>query len=231
MTRYFEKILKHPGFIAVEFFALCILTPGYIIYTKSAPFMFAFLWGAALYGYLILRVVYHDHLRDMWKFGEVNWANMKPILLRWAAACIGMTLFIYFYDPERMFAMFGRRVEEDPLMAFVAIPALMLAYTLVSALPQEFIFCSFFFERYKTFFGASTKMVIASAVIFAYAHILYINPVAPTLSLIAGLIFALTYLKTKSLALVTLEHGLYGSYLFIVGLGWYFYGGSVVAQG
>lgn len=193
--------------------------------------MFSFLWGAALYGFFIMRYAYHDHLKDIWKWSEVTWKNFKPIIIRWVIACFGMTIFIYLYDPDRMFAMMGRRFEADPYVALMAIPALMLGYTLISALPQEFIFCSFFFERYKPFFGSSMKMVAASSIIFAYAHILYINPVAPTLSLIAGLIFALTYLKTKSLAVVTIEHGLYGSYLFIVGLGWYFHGGSVVAQG
>lgn len=215
-----QSLLRARPYIAVEFFILCIALPGYIIYTKSAPFMFTFLWGAALYGFLILRYVYRDHLRDIWKWQAVTWANMKPILIRWVIACIGMTIFIWFYDPDRMF----RLALERPLF----IPALMVMYPILSALPQEFIFCSFFFERYKPFFGAALPMVAASTIIFAYAHILYINPVAPTLSLVGGLIFALTYLKTKSLALVTIEHGLYGNYLFLVGLGWYFHGGSVV---
>ena len=43
----------------------------------------------------------------------------------------------------------------------------------------------------------------------------------------AGLIFASTYAKSKSLALVTIEHGLYGNFLFFIGLGWYFYGGAI----
>jgi len=43
-------------------------------------------------------------------------------------------------------------------------------------------------------------MLVVNAVVFAYAHLLYINPVAPTLSLLGGLIFASTYLKTQSLA-------------------------------
>lgn len=73
-------------------------------------------------------------------------------------------------------------------------------------------------------------MVAASAVTFAYAHCLYLNPIAPTLSLLGGVIFALTYLRTKSLATVTIEHGLYGDFLFFIGLGMYFYGGNV-AQG
>jgi len=215
-----QSLLRTRSYLILEFFILCIALPGSIIYTKSAPFMFVFLWGAALYALFILRVVYHDHLKQIWNWKAVTWANMKPILIRWVIACAAMTLFIWFYDPDRMF----RLALERPLF----IPFLMIMYPILSALPQELIFCSFFFERYKPFFGVASNMVVASAIIFAYAHVLYINPVAPTLSLVGGLIFALTYLKTKSLALVTIEHGLYGNYLFIVGLGWYFHGGSVV---
>lgn len=217
-----QNFLKSRAFIALEFLILCIAIPAYIIVTKSAPFMFSFLWGATLYGFFILRFVYRDHLKDIWKWKSVNWANMKPILIRWVIACIAMTIFIYFYDPDRMFRLLLERPE--------FIPFLLMLYPIISALPQEFIFCSFFFERYKIFFGEGRKMVAASAIIFAYAHILYINPVAPTLSLLGGVIFAMTYLKTRSLALVTIEHGLYGNYLFLVGLGWYFFGGNVVVQ-
>lgn len=214
-----QKILTSRVFIFVEFIVLCIGLPAYIIETKSAPFMFSFLWGATLYGFIILRLVYHDHLRDIWKWQAVTWENLKIVLGRWILACVLMTGFLYLYDPDRMFSLLLNR----PLF----LPVLFVLYPLVSALPQEFIFCSFIFERYKIFFGQGLGMVLVSAVIFAYAHLLYINPVAPALSLIAGLIFAMTYLKTRSLALVTIEHGLYGNYLFFVGLGWYFYSGGV----
>lgn len=70
-------------------------------------------------------------------------------------------------------------------------------------------------------------MVIMSAIVFAYAHMLFINPIAPTFSFVAGLLFAVTYLKTKSLALVTVEHALYGNAIFVIGLGYYFYSGAV----
>tara|TARA_Y100000588_G_C13721833_1_gene697629 strand:- start:57 stop:272 length:216 start_codon:yes stop_codon:yes gene_type:complete len=71
-------------------------------------------------------------------------------------------------------------------------------------------------------------MVTMSALAFCIAHILFINWVAPVLGLAAGLIFALTYQKTKSLLLVSIEHGLYGDALFFVGLGWFFWGGAMV---
>jgi hypothetical protein len=64
-------------------------------------------------------------------------------------------------------------------------------------------------------------------VTFAYVHVLFINWVAPPLSLIAGYIFATTYARTRSLSLVTFEHGLYGNSIFLIGLGWFFWGGSI----
>lgn len=218
MTEFF----KSRPFITAEFLILCILVPGYIIFNTLAPFMFGFLWGAALYGFTILRVFYYDNIRSIWKWEAVTWEAMKPILIRWVFASIGMVIFLYLYDPDRMFYI----LENRPKLAII----LVFAYPVFSALPQELVFCSFFFVRYAPLFGNGMKMVIASTIVFAYAHVLYINPVAPTLSLLGGYIFASTYLKSKSLALVTIEHGLYGNSLFLIGLGWYFYSGSVVAN-
>ena len=220
MNLAIEKLFKNRIFIGIEFLCLCILTPGYIIFTASAPYMLSFLWGAALYGFIILRLVYHDHLKQIWKWKSVNWKGLKPLLIRWVLACIAMTVLLYLYDPDRMLKMAMER-------GWFTLTLLCL-YPIFSALPQEFIFCSFFFERYKPFFGEGKLMIVASAITFAYAHCLYLNPVAPSLSLLGGLIFAHTYLKTKSLAMVTIEHGLYGNFLFFIGLGWYFYSGSVM---
>lgn len=215
----FAQICRHPLLFA-EFLLLCILIPGIIIFFTLAPFMFAFLWGAALYGFLILRRYYWESFAHLWKWEAVTWDNMRLILVRWVAASIFMYVFLLWYDPGRLFNVIEQRPE--------IIPALMVGYPILSALPQELVFCSFFFARYAPFFNGGWKMVIASSVIFAYAHMLYINPVAPSLGFIAGLIFAMTYAKTRSLALVTIEHGLYGNSLFLIGLGWYFYSGSVV---
>jgi len=195
------------------------MVPAIIIANKWAVYMFLFLWAASLYAYIVMRAIYNDRIRKIWNWNAVTWINMQLILIRWVFASIGMLLFLYLYDTDKIFGL----IEHRPKI----IPLLLFFYPLLSALPQEIIFCSFFFERYRMLFGAGRKMLIASAVVFAYAHLLYINPVAPTLSLIGGLIFASTYLKTKSLALVTIEHSLYGNTLFLIGLGYYFYGGNV----
>lgn len=205
--------------LAAEFLLLCVALPTVIIVYRLAPHMFIFLWGATAYCALVLWFRHRHIWPEVWNWGAVTWHNLKPIFLRWVAGCVVMTIFLYFVDPSRMFEL----VQERPRL----VVFLLLLYPLLSALPQEFIFCSFFFERYKPFFKTGWPMIFASAVVFAYAHVLFINWVAPLLSFIAGLIFAETYARHKSLALVTIEHGLYGNYLFVVGLGWYFYGGAV----
>lgn len=214
-----NKTLTSKPYLIAEFIILCLIVPGYIIVTKSAPFLFSFLWGATLYGFVILRACENETLRHIWKWKSMTWVNIKPILIRWVLATIAMTVFIYFYDASRFLYLPRERPQILPMLATF--------YPVFSALPQEFIFCSFFFARYAPFFGSGRGMVLASAVIFAYAHVLYINPVAPVMSFLGGLIFAQTYLKSKSLALVTFEHSIYGFSLFFSGLGWYFYSGNV----
>lgn len=205
--------------LLAEFLILCVLIPGYIIVFRHAPYMFAFLWAATLYAFGMMHGAKAGSWREIWNWGAVRWENLKPVLIRWVFACVGMVAFLYWYNPGQMFNL----VEARPDVAL----RIVFLYPLLSALPQEFLFCTFFFHRYRTFFGDGLKMVIASAVVFAFAHVLYINPVAPVLSLAGGLIFAQTYRKTKSLALVTIEHGLYGNALFLIGLGVYFYSGNV----
>jgi hypothetical protein len=206
--------------LLLEFLLLFLGLPTFFIITKSAPFLLALLWGGSLYGWLIMRLYYKTDMPKMWNWKGVTWHAMKPILIRWAFATVCMIAFLHLYDPERMFEL----PKERPQFMLL----LFLLYPVLSALPQEFIFCTFFFKRYERYFGNGKWMILASALLFGYAHMLYINPVAPPLSFLAGLIFAWDYAKHKSLALVTIEHGLYGNSLFFVGLGYYFYSGAVL---
>lgn len=214
-----KNFFKNPVYLMSEFLLLCLVLPLVIIVFRLAPLMFTFLWAVAFYALFVLAKPLAVDLRAMWRWEAVTWAAMKPVLLRWVAACAGMAAFCLWCDPDRFLYLPKERPQVVLFLCFL--------YPVLSALPQELIFCSFFFRRYGRYFGEGAGMVVASAALFAFAHMLYINPVAPALSFIGGLIFAQTYRKTRSLALVTIEHGLYGNALFIIGLGWYFYGGAV----
>ncbi len=217
-----KTLIEKPTYnflLALEFLILCVALPTFIITNNLGKFMFFFLWSAAAYCAYHLFVKGDERFaKDIWKWKSVNKTSMKLILPRWIIACVVMVLFMKFFDPDRLFVM----AYERPF----AMIMIFTIYPILSALPQELIFCSFFFHRYKRYFKTPTVRIIASAIVFAYAHMLYINWVAPTLSFIAGLIFAHTYAKTRSLALVTVEHALYGNALFLIGLGWYFWSGN-----
>lgn len=221
-------------FIACEFFLLCIALPTFIWVFNFGSAMFGFLWGATMYCALILYISNRSstgqtalnalrrlthHFINEWNYRDVTWVNLRPILVRWICATILICGFTYLYEPDRLFFI--------PREAPHIIPFLVIAYPLLSALPQEYIFCSFFMKRYGVFIPSFWGKIILSALVFGYAHMLFINWVAPVFSFFGGLVFAYTYLKTKSLALVTIEHSLYGNSIFLAGIGYYFYSGGI----
>jgi uncharacterized protein len=120
--------------------------------------------------------------------------------------------------PELLFGF----VREKPLFWLIV----MVMYPLISVVPQEIIFRRYMFDRYKTAFSPRV-LVLVSGVGFGFAHIVFGNWVAPVLCVIGGIMFAQTYARTRSLALVSLEHALYGDFIFTLGLGRYFYHGAV----
>lgn len=214
--------MNNRSLLLIEFILLCIGIPTLVIVMKLAPFMFFFLWGAGAICWFIYRHYHFTDFKRFWHWSAVNWTNLKPILIRWVICSFLMLALTWLYDPDKLFYIPKSKPE--------IIPFLLVMYPLLSALPQEFIFCTFFFDRYAPFFKTDKVKVLASAIMFAYAHVLFINPIAPPISFIGGYIFASTFAKHRSLALVTIEHGLYGNVLFLVGLGWYFWGGAIGAH-
>lgn len=181
--------------------------------------MFFFLWVTLIVSAILYRCIPNIKQEPLWRLHEVNWKNLRPILLRFVLSTALLCGAIVLLKPE-LFLSFPRAMPETYLRV-------MLLYPLASAAPQEFIFCTYFFARFAPLFPSPRAMLIASTVVFAYAHVLYVNPVAPLLGLAAGYIFASTYARTHSLALVSIEHAIYGNMLFTIGLGKYFYSGSI----
>jgi len=105
--------------------------------------------------------------------------------------------------------------------------ALLITYPLLSVYPQEIIFRAFFFHRYHVLFPSRWGKVTASGLTFGFAHIIFANWVAPVMTAIMGVQFALTYARTESVLQVTVEHVLWGLYAFTVGLGWFVYSGAI----
>lgn len=155
-----------------------------------------------------------------------------PQLLRVFAICIpiiaGLMALMLFAKGQGWIVMppevgwFSLLRDKPYIYALV-----MVGYPVLSVYPQEIIYRALFFQRYAPAFGSIPAAVAANALLFGWAHVVFRNPVAIVLTVAGGVIFSITYMRTKSLLAAAFEHTLYGCLLFTIGFGWYFFGGSV----
>lgn len=103
---------------------------------------------------------------------------------------------------------------------------IMVLYPVLSVWPQEVLYRAFLFARYRSLFRSDTGIIIASALAFGFAHVIFLNWIAIGMTTVGGLLFARDYARHRSLRLTCLEHSLYGCLIFTVGLGRFFYTGA-----
>lgn len=147
-----------------------------------------------------------------WPGGRSPWI---PIILKTTAVFIVIFLLVMVYQPDSLFSM---PKEEPRVWALI-----LLMYPLLSVIPQELIYRVYFFHRYKKIINGEGQLVWLSAFSFSFLHIVYDNWWAAALSFAGGLIFAQTYIRSRSLLWVSLEHVIYGYLIFTIGMGDYFY--------
>lgn len=145
-------------------------------------------------------------------------AEWRRVMVIYTLAVPLLLLVLWLTQPSAVFSLLLQR----PKLWLIV----MLAYPLVSVLPQEFVYRVFFFDRYRELFGNDTGMVIASAAVFSLGHLVFRNWQSVVLTFVGGFLFARTYQRTASLKLVSVEHALYGCALFTLGYGRYFFEGT-----
>lgn len=204
------------------------LTTEWLVLFFGVPLVVALGWlpftGRWVKLILLLSATFICLLYLLWdkNFGKKRLGGLTKLKLIWkglllrSLLCAALLLILGFlFYPEHLFGLLKYRFNIW-LMVFILYPIL-------SAWPQELIYRSFMFQRYKTIFGENYGMVAASSVAFAFLHIIYLNWLAITLTLIAGFIFSINYKKTGVLATVALEHAIYGNLLFTIGFGMFFF--------
>ncbi len=203
------QVLAKKWYQAVELIVLFVLMPllywsDKILVHKLLPLTLIFLYCIGL---LILEK----------RISRIQWtvkANWKLLFFRFALVCAVVVAFILAYTSNTLLADFDRHQQ---------LPLLILIYPLFSAFPQEVIFREFFFYRYKQLFTNQKILVAVNVLLFSFTHIYFENWVVLASTLLVGTVFALTYLKTHSLLVVTLEHSLYGLMILSSGMAEYFY--------
>jgi uncharacterized protein len=143
--------------------------------------------------------------------------ELRPMLILWAVSAAVVVTALIVLSPGRLFEL----PRTEPTTWVVV----MIFYPLLSVYPQELIFAGFLFHRYGPVFGSGNGFVVASAAAFGFVHIIYGHWLSVVLTTFLGAVLARRYAKTRSLAVVWLEHALYGLLAFTVGLGSFFYNG------
>jgi membrane protease YdiL (CAAX protease family) len=141
-----------------------------------------------------------------------NWrAFWKSTSIKFLGIAIVTCFFVWFTDKESLFAVL---LNKPKLWVLI-----LLFYSLFSVYPQELLYRTFFFKRYKTLFKNEYVFIFINALLFSLAHLFFKNTLVLLLTFIGGILFSFTFKKTKSTFLVSIEHSIYGCWLFTVGMG------------
>lgn len=213
-----RSFLASPLARALECGILFGLVPALVEEFGQGHLVIPLLLAFGLYAFAML---YADPTFDRRRYWNVaglisHWRRVVLIFVLGAAA---IAIFTWLLVPHRLFGF----VSHNP--RFYAV--VMVLYPIFSVYPQELIFRTYFFHRFKKLFPNPYLMIAASALAFGWAHIVIGYWVSVVLATIGGLLFAYTYRHTRSTLAASIEHALYGDFIWTIGLGVFFYAGSL----
>ncbi len=207
--------------LAVEFLVLFVALPlGYRFSPVRIPAL-PLLWLVAGYAWWQLQRDPRFDRARLWSIAQLP-ARMGTILAIFAVVATALWLAVRWFAPELEWSF----IRRSPAFWVVV----MVAYPVLSVYPQGLIYRAFFLERYAELIPGKWAMIVASAAAFSFLHIVFRNSLAVALTFAGGLLFAARYFETGSLATSSFEHALYGCWLFTVGLGQYFYHGTIATM-
>ncbi len=194
---------------SLELFFLFILLPisfllNYPIWIKMIVTVFGFIY--------ILILIRRQGLLRLRFPDVVYWKPfLKETIIKLAIIIIVTGLYVFWVAPDKLFSVLIKKPGLWIMILFI--------YTFLSVWPQEIIYRTFFYERYKQLIKNKWLFIFINAILFSLAHLFLKSFLVQLLTFIGGLLFAYTYQKTKSTTLVSIEHAVYGNWLFTVGMG------------
>ena len=127
------------------------------------------------------------------------WQHFGATLKVFVPCAIALAMLVYYFAPQILF-----KLPREDLQFWLITLAI---YPIVSVIPQERIIPS------------KNMRWALSTISFSLAHVVYGNWIAVGLSCIGGILFGYRYMQTRSTLVVVVEHSLWGSYLFTLGVG------------
>jgi membrane protease YdiL (CAAX protease family) len=192
-----------------EFFFIFILAPISFVLDYSIWIKLGFGVLGFIYIIFVLIKVEKNKLKVV---KNINWKDFwKRTLIHLFIIALITIGYVWMTDKSQLFNVM---LEKSKLWLFI-----LCFYSLFSVYPQELIYRTFFFQRYESLFKSKTLFLFVNAIVFSLAHIFFRNTLVMILTFIGGILFALTFNRTRSTLIVSIEHAVYGCWLFTVGMG------------
>ena len=202
-------VMNSTNYKLTEFFILFIAFP--IIITIDFPIWIKLIMGSLGFCYVTYLLLKVERLQIKIKT-VIKWKSFWiSTLLKFLFIVIVTVLYVWFTDKIQLFNV----VKSKPLLWVV----ILFVYSIFSVYPQEIIYRTFFFKRYRSLIRNEYVFIFINALVFSLGHIFFSNFLVMILTFFGGLLFAFTFSKTKSTVLVSIEHAIYGCWLFTVGMG------------
>jgi len=201
--------MKSTTFKLIELFVIFVIIP--VSYALHYPWQLKLAIGFLGFFYIIYILLRVE--KNKFKIApKLNWKVFwKRTTLKFLALAIVSTVFVLISDKADLFEVFENKPKLWVIMVFV--------YAIFSVYPQELIYRTLYFQRYESLFKNKILFIFLNAILFSLAHTFFRNKLVHILTFIGGIIFALTFNKTRSTIMVSIEHAIYGSWLFTVGMG------------
>ena len=173
-------------YLAVEFGLLYVVSP-FVLYVYRHFFGYYLIPVLlAVSGACVLLLV-TDKSFDRRQLRQLNgfaaWLKSLPYVFIPLAAVLAITCAVF--RPDLLLA-FPRNRPFIWLMV-------MALYPLLSVYPQEVIYRTFFFHRYRQLFQTDLSRIVISGLSFGLAHLFFANWIAPVLTALGGMMFARTW--------------------------------------
>lgn len=192
-----------------EFFLIFICLP--ISFVLDYPFIIKAFLAVSGFGYVIY-VLLKVEGNKFQMAPNLQWKPFwKHVLVKLSIIAVLTITYMLFTAKSDLFHVLYRRPKLWVVILFL--------YALFSAYPQELIYRTLYFQRYENLFKSRPFFIFLNAIVFSLAHIFYRNLLVLLITFLGGILFALTYDKTKSTLMVSIEHAIYGCWLFTVGMG------------
>ncbi len=193
----------------IEFVLIFILIPISFAFDYS-PYLKL---GIAFTGFIYVIYVLLKVEKEKFKMApNLNWKSFwRGTIIKLGIIAVITTFFVWRTDNQALFYVL---LNKPKLWVFI-----LFVYTFLSVYPQELIYRTFFFGRYSKMFSDPYLMLFVNAILFSLGHLFFRNILVLVLTFLGGLLFAITFKNTKSTLLVSIEHAIYGCWLFTVGMG------------